>query len=214
MIPTLKSLAAEAFPVFKGKPIFVPFALNQLYDLHPPEPFHNYVFGQLKEHEIPYGGYMENREVYQQSPVFQENGRARSLHLGVDFWAPVGTAIHCPLDGVVVGKKDNTGMGNYGGTVIVKHSTTDIIFYSLYGHMEINSIPFNAGDKIKGGEIIGQLGGLQSNGYWPPHLHFQIIRQLNEEIIDFPGVCFPEEKEKFLDLCPDPNYLLQYESEV
>ncbi|MFT5337833.1 MAG: murein DD-endopeptidase MepM/ murein hydrolase activator NlpD [Luteibaculaceae bacterium] len=214
MIPILNSLAAAANPLFKGEAIYIPFALNKFYELHPPEPFHKYVFGQLKDGEIPFGGYMENREVYQQSHVFQENGRARSLHLGVDFWAPVETVICSPLDGIVVGKKDNAGIGNYGGTLIVKHTYTDGSFYTLYGHLEIESIPWNSGDVVKAGQEVGHLGGLQSNGYWPPHLHFQIITTLNEEKIDFPGVCFPEEKDKFLDLCPDPNYLLQYESEV
>ena len=90
----LKNLSAG--PLFEGPHNFVGIELNNSFPLTPPEDFHAYIFDHLGEGEIGFGGYLEHRKVYGQSPVFIENGRARSIHLGTDFWTDAGVAILAP----------------------------------------------------------------------------------------------------------------------
>jgi hypothetical protein len=52
------------------------------------------------------------------------------------------------------------------------------------------------------------------NGQWPPHLHFQIVVDMEIPIAigrkgDYPGVCKLSEKEKYLNNCPNPDLILQ-----
>jgi len=57
--------------------------------------------------------------------------------------------------------------------------------------------------------VIGEFGIPMENGQWPPHLHFQIIVDMEDWIGDYPGVCKLSEREKFLANCPDPDIILQ-----
>ena len=40
----------------------------------------------------------------------------------------------------------------------------------------------------KKGDWIGEIGDYKVNGNWPPHLHFQIMTTLINEVDNFPGV--------------------------
>ena len=51
--------------------------------------------------------------------------------------------------------------------------------------------------------------GHHENGHWPPHLHFQIILDMQLKEGDYPGVCKYSEREKYLANCPDPDLILQ-----
>jgi murein DD-endopeptidase MepM/ murein hydrolase activator NlpD len=85
-----------------------------------------------------------------------------------------------------------------------------ITFYTLYGHLSLNSIKnINEGDRIEKGDIFAEFGIPIENGQWPPHLHFQIIDDLEGWSGDYPGVCKFSEKEKYLENCPDPDFILQ-----
>ncbi|RKZ19578.1 peptidase M23, partial [bacterium] len=64
------------------------------------------------------------------------------------------------------------------------------------------------GQRIERGQIFAQLGSAKENGGWPPHLHFQKIRDMLGKRGDFPGVAKMSERDKWLDLCPDPASLL------
>ncbi|RYZ44700.1 MAG: peptidase M23, partial [Chitinophagaceae bacterium] len=44
---------------------------------------------------------------------------------------------------------------------------------------------------------------------WPPHLHFQIIKDMHGWKGDYPGVCRFSEKEAYLQNCPDADLILQ-----
>ena len=61
---------------------------------------------------------------------------------------------------------------------------------------------------MKAGEEIARIGDRPGNGDWPPHLHFQIIRDLLDMGCDFPGVASPDMREVFTALSPDPNLML------
>jgi peptidoglycan LD-endopeptidase LytH len=57
-----------------------------------------------------------------------------------------------------------------------------------------------------------RLGGADENVGWPPHLHLQIIRDLEGRRGDYPGVCRVSEAPQWLARCPDPNLLLRIEA--
>jgi murein DD-endopeptidase MepM/ murein hydrolase activator NlpD len=161
---------------------------------------------------IAVGGYNEDRIIYKRSEHFngQEN---RSIHLGIDIWAKAGTPVFSPLAGKIHSFQDNAGFGNYGPTIILKHQLENSTFYTLYGHLSVSSISnCKAGQFVETGQQIGSLGNYPENGDWPPHLHFQVISQLNGWFGDFPGVAAPSEREYYLQLCPDPNLILQIKS--
>ena len=83
-------------------------------------------------------------------------------------------------------------------------------FYTLYGHLSLKSIShLKVGMAFKQGELLGDLGGANINGDYPPHLHFQIIKDLQNFNGDYPGVCNKNDLGFYLRNCPDPNLLLK-----
>jgi murein DD-endopeptidase MepM/ murein hydrolase activator NlpD len=85
-----------------------------------------------------------------------------------------------------------------------------VSFYTLYGHLSLNDIKnLQEGQRIEKGEVFAEFGLPMENGHWPPHLHFQIIIDLENYKGDYPGVCKYSEREKYLANCPDPDLILQ-----
>lgn len=156
------------------------------------------------------GGYMEWREIYRRSRLFDGEGEDRCIHLGVDIWAPGLTPVHTPLAGKVHSMKDNEGYGNYGGTIIMEHQIENTTLYTLYGHLSLASVEgVGVGQEFEKGEVIGALGIEEENGHWPPHLHFQLMFDMLGNWGDFPGVCTRSEQPKYEAICPNPNWLLR-----
>ncbi len=174
--------------------------------------FNKYISNELKKNHsrIGIGKYNEERIIYQWSELFDKSETARTIHLGIDLWADAGTAIFSPLDGTIHSFQDNNNAGDYGPTIILQHQLSNITFYTLYGHLSRESLNnLYPGKKIKQGEKFAQIGTTQVNGNWPPHLHFQIIADMLGKKGDYPGVCTKTEREKYLELCPDPNLILK-----
>jgi len=155
------------------------------------------------------GGYLENRTIYNRSTHFAEQEEKRSVHLGVDIWAEALTPVFSPLAGRVHSFRDNANFGDYGPTIILEHELEGQTFYTLYGHLAQTSLTsLYPGKPIAKGETIAQLGPFPENGNWPPHLHFQVITGMLGMEGDFPGVCTPQQQDRFAQLCPNPNLLL------
>jgi len=151
------------------------------------------------------GGYAERRAMYSGSHLFDGGDEPRDVHLGIDVWTDAGTPLGAPLDGRVHSFADNDAFGDYGATIILDHGG----FFALYGHLARESLDGLAeGQRIERGQIFAQLGSAKENGGWPPHLHFQKIRDMLGKRGDFPGVAKMSERDKWLDLCPDPASLL------
>ena len=54
---------------------------------------------------------------------------------------------------------NNSGNKQYGGLIILKHEVEDFTFYTLYGHLSMESVSNKEkGDKIKQRECLGYLG--------------------------------------------------------
>ena len=177
------------------------------------ELFSNYIAQQLKSASATYGigGYDEHRTVYSRSKVFDSanNESPRRLHLGIDIWGPAGTEVFGPIDGEVQSFAFNNQYGDYGATIILQHQIEDLRFYSLFGHLSLVDIQtIKIGDQFKAGELVAHFGEPNENGQWPPHLHFQLIQNLEGNIGDYPGVCSLENRERYLDNCPDPDCLI------
>lgn len=172
--------------------------------------FSEYINTKLKNSGSKYGigGYNENRTLYRRSELF--NGEeSRSIHLGIDIWGPAGTKVYAPIGGVVHSFAFNDNFGDYGATVILLHQLDRITFHTLYGHLSLNDIAqLSEGSYIIRGQVIGHLGEVKENGNWPPHLHFQIIKDMRAMKGDYPGVCALSEREKYLGNCPDADLVL------
>lgn len=172
--------------------------------------FEQYVNGILaaKQALMGAGGYLENRVIYRRSPVF-ESAESRCIHLGVDIWAPAYSPVYAPLVGKVHSFKDNNAFGDYGPTIILEHKLEGHVFFSLYGHLSRRSLEGLAeGRTIEKGEAFCELGPHPENGDWPPHLHFQLMTDMEGRRGDFPGVAAPSMLKKYRQLCPNPNLIL------
>jgi len=201
---------------FKGGPFYL-FDLTAANMALTPEllrsekAFCSYIHSSMVEvgAELGIGAYAEDRVIYRKSEVFSGE-EARSLHLGIDLWAPAGTPVFAPLPGSIHSFANNAASGDYGPTIILEHHLKGVVFYTLYGHLSLPSLEnLQTGMQVAAGQQLGSLGAWRENVHWPPHLHFQIIRDLEGRKGDFPGVCAPSEREKWLALCPDPNLLLR-----
>ena len=159
------------------------------------------------------GGYGENRTVYSRSRVFdaaKPGEEPRRLHLGIDIWGPAGTPVYVFLGGRVHSVGFNNKFGDYGATLILIHQLDGLPFHTLYGHLSLKDIQKTfAGHYLSIGEQIGSFGEPIENGHWPPHLHFQIIIDMELKEGDYPGVCKYSEKDKYLANCPNPDLILQ-----
>ncbi len=142
------------------------------------------------------GRYNEARLFYTE-PMFE----GRTIHLGLDLFAPPGTPVFAPLDGTVYAVANNQKRLDYGPVMILEHEG----FFTLYGHL---SDTLAVGTRVKAGQEIARIADRPGNGDWPPHLHFQIIRDLLDLGCDFPGVAAPEMREVFTAISPDPNLML------
>ena len=177
--------------------------------------FTKWVNQKLKHANARYGigGYNEHRTVYSISKVFDAGSpdeEPRRLHLGIDIWGKPYTPVMAPLNGIVHSFAFNNRFGDYGATIILTHHIEAISFYTLYGHLSLSSIKnIQEGDRIEKGDVFAEFGIPAENGQWPPHLHFQIILDMENYKGDYPGVCRISEREKYLSNSPDPDLILQ-----
>ena len=170
-----------------------------------------YAFVADKNAKMAFGGYLEQRNLYKRSSLFSDmDTENRNIHLGIDIWEKSGSTIHAALDGKVHSFKNNEGLGNYGPTIILKHQVQEIEFYTLYGHLSKDSISnLKVDQEFKKGDRIGYLGSAEVNGDYAPHLHFQIIEDLDDYFGDYPGVCSKTNADFYRENCPNPNILLK-----
>ena len=198
---------------------FVPLDLSkenkelQQVDVTSSSSLSDFINAHIKSNDgiVAFGGYQEIRSIYQRSTHFKEEAiDERNIHLGVDLWIATVTAIYAPIDGMVHSFKNNTNYGDYGPTIILKHNLSNMVFYTLYGHLSLSSIAsVEIGQEIKRGDCFAFLGDASVNGDYPPHLHFQIIRDIQDYKGDYPGVCSKQDLDFYAENCPDPNLLLK-----
>lgn len=109
----------------------------------------------------PTSGWVTSRFGYRKSPFTG----IRQFHAGLDIATRQGTPVIAPADGSVTfgGPK-----GLMGKMLIIQHGHG---FVTRYGHL--SKILKKAGDKVKRGEVIAQVGNTgRSTG---PHLHYEVL---------------------------------------
>lgn len=201
--------------------------------------FSAYIDALRKKQNADYliGGYNELRVIYGRSELFNTQKTVRSidgpvevnelkvppyiggdpgeseprrLHIGTDVWGPAGTPVFAFMGGMVHSFAFNDNYGDYGATLVLAHQLDSVPFYTLYGHISLRDINYiNEGDYVVRGQEIAHFGDKKENGHWPPHLHFQIISDMELYEGDYPGVCRQSERKKYLNNCPDPDLILQ-----
>lgn len=175
--------------------------------------FSAWVFKKLKENRCKYGvgGYFENRTIYSRSALFNTTDEPRSLHLGVDIWGDAGTMVYAPMAGKVHSFQDNDNFGDYGATIILEHDLDGLKLFTLYGHLNHESfLGLSEGMVIEKGEALGEFGNTEENGNWPPHLHFQLMFDMQGLKGDYPGACRPSDQEAYRQNIADPGLILQF----
>jgi 4-aminobutyrate aminotransferase-like enzyme/Ser/Thr protein kinase RdoA (MazF antagonist) len=164
---------------------------------------------------VAIGRYGEARLLYTSPDFGDGDEERRTIHLGLDLFAPAGTPVHAPLDGFVHAFADKTPRLDYGPVVILKHvrgregrEGREETFYTLYGHLSRESLEgLHIGQRIARGDRFAAIGAAGVNGGWTPHLHFQVIVDLLDLDCDFPGVCRASERDVWFALSPDPSVI-------
>ena len=161
---------------------------------------------------IGIGLYKEKRKVYKSNHYISSLNplKRRDVHLGIDIFVEENTPIKSPLNGKVIILHNNNFKYDYGPTVILEHKINNYFFFTLYGHLSKKCLKkLKVGQIVKKGEWIGDVGDYKINGNWPPHLHFQIMTSLLNEVDNFPGVGEDYLLKIWEQISPDPNIILQ-----
>lgn len=111
-----------------------------------------------------------------------------SNHSGTDFGAGDGAEVASIADGVVayVENFPNNVLGtgdvahSAGTHIMIKHNIDGQEVYSLYAHLQYNSIPLKAGDSVARGQLVGKVGNTGMST--AAHLHLGI--RINGKYVD------------------------------
>lgn len=103
-------------------------------------------------------------------------------HYGIDMWAPCGSNVIAPKDGVVTiayddGCPDHNDCGGctcgrgagFGNVIYIDHGDG---ITSIYGHLQTGTFKVKAGDHVKQGQLLAKSGS--SGSSTGCHLHFQM----------------------------------------
>jgi len=126
---------------------------------------------------------------YRTDPIY----KVRKFHPGLDFSAPIGTAVYSTGDGKVIEvKKSRRG---YGNKIIIDHGYG---YKTMYAHL--NKFKVKKGERVKRGQVIGYIGNTGKST--APHLHYEIRK--NEKKVNpiyyFFNDLSPEEYETVLEM--------------
>ena len=159
------------------------------------------------------GRYAEPRLIYTE-PAFARHLATgpvrRTVHVGLDVFMAAGTAVHAPLEALVVDVSYRAEPLDYGGVVTLEHRTNDgTPFYTLYGHLARSvTQTLKAGQSLAKGAAFAHIGTPADNGAWPPHLHLQLGLTTLGRGSDWPGVADADDLDSWLALYPNPARLL------
>ena len=155
-------------------------------------------------HQWGFAPYLERRDTLL-ADCPQMVAEQRFIHLGLDVIVPLGTPLRAPLDAEVHTSGYESGEGNYGNYVLLKHASPHFeTFYSFYGHLAGKQLP-EAGQRFSAGEIFARIGDFQENGNWFHHTHLQVITRkgLDQGYLT-KGYCAASDLAEINGLCPSP----------
>ncbi len=101
------------------------------------------------------------------------NGQG-AYHLAEDASATPSTPVHAMANGTV--KFAGTGVGGYGGVIVIEHNTGTEVVTSVYGHLSASlGLKVSTNQTVTQGQLIGNVAfDNEDGGSWGPHLHFGI----------------------------------------
>lgn len=115
-------------------------------------------------------------------------------HMGVDLTASNQPPVYAVTAGAVIEAgyfRPGTTVaytGGYGRRLIVQHDGYQTLYAHLRGNGPDLEIPFNTGDTVQAGQILGHMGGNVADVYrgvsGGPHLHFEVILATQPDGID------------------------------
>lgn len=121
------------------------------------------------------------------------------MHWGMDFSCPKGTDIYVTGNGTVkeVHSRNRRGYGKY---VVIDHGFG---YETLYAHM--SKINVRRGQKVKRGEVIGQVGNTGTSS--APHLHYEVIKDGKKinPINFFFNDLSPDQYDRMIDMASHAN---------
>lgn len=96
----------------------------------------------------------------------------KSWHLGEDASAVATTPAKAPANGIV---KEARYASGYGGLYVIEHTLIGgERVVSIIGHLNASSFTRKAGDEVRIGDVLGEVGTYAQNGGWTEHVHFAI----------------------------------------
>ncbi|MGL5008897.1 MAG: peptidoglycan DD-metalloendopeptidase family protein [Paracoccaceae bacterium] len=163
---------------------------------------------------VPYGlgAYGEDRRVYTSAQFADAGGpERRTVHTGIDVFAPAMTPVHAPIAGRVLHVTYNADPLDYGHTLILQHTVEGLPCFTLYGHLSATLPTLLApGDSVEPGQLIAHFGDWHENGGWAPHLHFQVMSDMiGRTDGNFVGAGHAALWDVWRDICLDPNLVLR-----
>lgn len=152
------------------------------------------------------GRYDEKRPGMYEAALFA--GGERDVHMGIDLGAPAGTEVFAFDDGEIFLFGDNLAPGDYGPTLVTRHTLEGRLLYVLLGHLARRSLDGKrVGQPVARGEILAWVGETHENGGWNPHVHVQLAWEPPERA-DLPGVVTEADRARARALYPDPRLIL------
>jgi murein DD-endopeptidase MepM/ murein hydrolase activator NlpD len=200
----------------KGNGVFISLANNspvyENVDIRDQIQLQEYADQLMRENKTNWAvsDFGENREfMFTELGHDQMVSQQRFMHLGLDIWVPVNTPIYAPLTGEVVLSEYESGEGNYGGLVIMKHKFNDLVIYAVYGHLAKDQLPA-VNTVIATGEKIGLIGEMDSNGGYFYHTHLQVLTEAGyQNGFAHKGYSTPEQFQNHQEFCLDPRFLFK-----
>jgi len=205
------------FPGLKGDPFIADLSTNspllQGMDVRDQEGFQRVLDEKMgSEYRWGVSPYLERRDTLL-GDCPQMVADKRFIHLGLDVIVGLGTPLHAPLDATVAESGYESGEGNYGCYVLLKHESLSFeTFYSFYGHLGRDRLP-PAGKTFPAGAAFAEIGDFHENGNWFHHTHIQVITQKGLEMgYASKGYCSEEDLVEMNDLCPSPIPIVKIDS--
>jgi murein DD-endopeptidase MepM/ murein hydrolase activator NlpD len=114
-------------------------------------------------------------EAYNHARI-REGDRVLRAHDGIDFYAPTGTPVVAPFDGVVIDPSQRWQPWipeRYGNTTtIVSHEPTSDGYAAVMSHLD--ALYVEPGQLVHRGEVVGTVGDTGNAEGGRPHLHFEL----------------------------------------
>lgn len=197
------------FPHLKGDPIVADLSVDSPLlkglDVRDQKTFQLILEEKMGgQYQWGFAPYLENRATLL-GDCPQMVTEKRFIHLGLDVIVDLGTPLHAPLDATVKENGYESGEGNYGGYVLLKHESSYFqTFYSFYGHLCKSRLPA-IGSRIAAGSAFAEIGDFHENGNWFYHTHIQVITQKGvDQGYLSKGYCAEADLKEMNTLCPSP----------